>query len=409
MHFDIATIVLVTSMVFTTQTLVVFLQYRINKTYHGLGWWLAGAISLAAGFFLMQLVRSGSFRFLSAFGNPCVFTGLTLLGIGLNKFFGLKTNLRVSFTILVFSIIAYSMFLFRADGESVRSLLVALITSAISLKIAGTIFVKMKRHFALSAVFTAAVFLIYGLFQAFIVVVRLLSTENLSYQGSSPSPIIVIMFIVPMICSILWTSGFIIMVNQRLIAENHELFKELEREKKLAEYNAITDNLTSLANRRLFDDTLQVEFNRLKRCGKPLSLILLDIDFFKKYNDTYGHQAGDNCLRQIGSVLRTCVKRLSDTAARYGGEEFVIILPETDENGATALAEQICVSVKDLSLTHESSEVADRVTISAGVVTAIPSELNDPEHLLAAADAALYKAKNSGRDCIAVYRDNEAT
>lgn len=281
MHFDIATIVLVTSIIFITQTIVVFLQYKVNKTYHGLGWWLAGAIFLASGFFLMQMIRSEFFWILAVFGNPFVFTGLTLLGIGLGKFFGRERNPWFSFAMLFVFIGIYTVFILIPDSDSARSCIVAFVTSVISLRIAHTIFTEKKRHFMSSAVFTSTVFSAYGLFQALIVVVRVLSTESLSYHEPVPAPIIVIMFIVPMVCSVLWTAGFIIMVNQRLIAENSELFRQLEQEKFLAEHNALTDNLTSLANRRLFDETLQTEFNRLKRFVKPLSLIMLDIDYFK--------------------------------------------------------------------------------------------------------------------------------
>ncbi|NJL23419.1 MAG: PleD family two-component system response regulator [Leptolyngbyaceae cyanobacterium SM1_3_5] len=164
----------------------------------------------------------------------------------------------------------------------------------------------------------------------------------------------------------------------------------------LAELAAI-DSLTNLANRRSFDDRLDWEWQRLTRQQQPLSLILADIDFFKRYNDTYGHQAGDACLQQVAQVLRSSLKRPADLAARYGGEEFTIVLPNTNLGGAEQVAEQIREQVATLAIPHAQSD-RGHVTLSLGVACLIPQPDLEPIALLQMADQALYAAKSAGRD-----------
>jgi len=180
------------------------------------------------------------------------------------------------------------------------------------------------------------------------------------------------------------------------------LVQQLEIEKKAAQHNAITDSLTGLANRRYFDEALNLDFHRMKRSKSPLSLIMLDVDHFKKFNDHYGHVDGDDCLRKIGMVLTSLVGRVTDTVARYGGEEFVVILPDTEENGAASLAERIRLKVEELAIPHAASEVAKVLTITLGVVTVYSTDLSSPEQIISLADDALYRAKNEGRNRISI-------
>ncbi|QMS90530.1 PAS domain S-box protein [Nostoc edaphicum CCNP1411] len=161
---------------------------------------------------------------------------------------------------------------------------------------------------------------------------------------------------------------------------------------------ATLDGLTQIANRRRFDEYLETEWQRLKREQVPLSLILFDVDFFKLYNDSYGHLAGDDCLRQLASALKNIVKRPADLVARYGGEEFAVILPNTEIQGAIHLAQTIRQAVCDLAIPHTQSRVCDRVTVSLGVVSIVPNCEISPPDLINAADKALYIAKQQGRD-----------
>lgn len=160
------------------------------------------------------------------------------------------------------------------------------------------------------------------------------------------------------------------------------------------------DGLTGIANRRSFDEFLEKEWRRAIRenDNTEISLIMIDIDYFKLFNDNYGHQAGDDCLKNVAWTLNKCVHRASDLIARYGGEEFVCVLSNTPLDGAMTLAENMRLALEQAALKHEYSEVADIVSISLGVSVFTPSATNKPENLIKAADEALYQAKESGRN-----------
>lgn len=163
------------------------------------------------------------------------------------------------------------------------------------------------------------------------------------------------------------------------------------------------DALSGLANRRAFDDTLIIEWDRARREEQPLSLLFMDVDHFKLYNDTYGHAAGDDCLRQVAGAINKAVLRPADFTARYGGEEFVVLLPATDGHGAEEVAERILRTVDSLAIAHKRSLVSYHVTVSVGICTMLPSDSNSMALFVENADAALYKAKTSGRHCFKHY------
>lgn len=158
------------------------------------------------------------------------------------------------------------------------------------------------------------------------------------------------------------------------------------------------DSLTEVANRRRFDEYFHQEWQRMIRAQQPLSLILADLDYFKVYNDTYGHPAGDECLRQVAQAMQQAVKRATDLVARYGGEEFGVVLPYTDNEGAKQVASSIRAHVQALQIPHSGSTASKVVTLSLGVVTTMPTLISTPMDLLQAADQALYQAKQAGRD-----------
>jgi diguanylate cyclase (GGDEF)-like protein len=164
---------------------------------------------------------------------------------------------------------------------------------------------------------------------------------------------------------------------------------------------ASLDGLTGLANRRVFDETLIKEMKRAVRYQTPLSLVLLDIDFFKLYNDHYGHLQGDVCLKAVARVLAGQSRRPGDTVARYGGEEFVAILPETDAAGVAHFADMLLQAVRSMQEPHAASHVAPHVTVSIGTAVLDPVRDDAPEKLIARADAALYRAKQGGRNRVA--------
>ncbi len=164
------------------------------------------------------------------------------------------------------------------------------------------------------------------------------------------------------------------------------------------EFQASTDDLTGIANRRRFDRALEQEWVRHQRTELALSLLLIDADFFKNYNDVYGHLAGDDCLRSLAKVIQRCLRRPGDLVARFGGEEFAVILPGTGEEGASRVAEEIRLQLESLQIPHPCSSVSRNVTISIGATTSIPSSEESHLDFLAGADVALYRAKENGRD-----------
>lgn len=179
------------------------------------------------------------------------------------------------------------------------------------------------------------------------------------------------------------------------------LHRDLREANEQLKKIAFLDGLTQVANRRRFEAYLSHEWRRLARDQMPLSLILCDIDYFKKFNDVYGHQAGDGCLRQVAGAISRSVKRPADLVARYGGEEFAVILPGTDLAGAEKVAEDMRLAVRSHRIPHSGSEVEPFVTLSLGVATCHPTAHNCSAALVRRADEALYQAKREGRDRVA--------
>jgi len=196
--------------------------------------------------------------------------------------------------------------------------------------------------------------------------------------------------------------GFAITVRDITARKKMEL--ELQQANQELQILAHLDGLTKVANRRCFDAFLEKEWQRLYRSQQPLSLLILDVDYFKHYNDRYGHQQGDECLIQIAHVLQTTVSRPTDLMARYGGEEFALVLSETDQQGAIAIAQTIRDNVAALATQHCASNLKEIPTVSIGIACMIPKLEFTPDYLLNQADKALYLAKQQGRDQFCVAR-----
>jgi diguanylate cyclase (GGDEF)-like protein/PAS domain S-box-containing protein len=187
------------------------------------------------------------------------------------------------------------------------------------------------------------------------------------------------------------------------IAERKHAEEVLHLANKELERLATEDGLTKLSNRRRFDEYLEREWLRQTRNKRPISLILFDVDFFKNYNDLYGHQAGDLCLMMVAESIRKMMRRPGDLAARYGGEEFVVVVPETDSAGAWHVAENIRQELVRRQITHGRSTAAPYVTASCGLATIMPSAGIEPKVLIEMADQALYRAKQAGRNRTIIY------
>jgi diguanylate cyclase (GGDEF)-like protein len=189
--------------------------------------------------------------------------------------------------------------------------------------------------------------------------------------------------------------GFMFDISERKKTEAKlvDLQKELEA-------LSFKDGLTGVANRRMFDSVMEAEWINARRNTQPLSLIMLDIDYFKQYNDCYGHIQGDDCLKKVAQSLNTAGKRSSDFFARFGGEEFVLVLPETDAESAVKVAERCRKMIFKAQIPHEKSEISQLLTISIGVGTIVPTQADEPIRFIEEVDKRLYRAKQKGRNCI---------
>jgi diguanylate cyclase (GGDEF)-like protein len=187
-------------------------------------------------------------------------------------------------------------------------------------------------------------------------------------------------------------------INVKIVRARVNIHLTLKAQADLLRRWAYIDGLTGVHNRRYFDERLRTEWDRAVRNGSPFSVLMLDVDLFKRYNDHYGHQAGDDCLRQVASALALGLKRPADLLARYGGEEFVCLLPETDLHGAQQLANDLGARVANLHLEHAESSVAAFVTVSVGVCCKAAGMPGNAAELLRQADAQLYLAKERGRN-----------
>ncbi|WEJ61662.1 GGDEF domain-containing protein [Thiomicrorhabdus lithotrophica] len=223
---------------------------------------------------------------------------------------------------------------------------------------------------------TVAIGLIFSILFSIIVVLRIL---NIQFKLRS-------------------NSQELLLLNQNLEAQVNERTKELTELNALLKESSERDELTKLFNRRKFNEYINVEYNRANRDKGSFSLVLVDIDFFKQYNDGYGHQKGDECLVSVAAIMKGCLPRSTDFIARYGGEEFVMILPSTNAEGAIKVAECVRGNVLKASIPHEYSDTSADVTISLGVTTYLSGDLRSISEIIESADQALYKAKKGGRN-----------
>lgn len=248
-----------------------------------------------------------------------------------------------------------------------------------------------------------AVFITFPAFMLPVVACLLFALFQQADEGYLKIALLVIIFAIFMYeAGLRYHSQFVDFLKMRLTNENltNQLLTTNLKLKQMAD----TDGLTQIANRRTLNKMLIAEWNRHFRNQKELAYIFIDLDYFKHYNDNYGHDAGDECLITIAEILSTSVKRSSDIVARYGGEEFGIILPETDKDNALAIAEKIRNLIFNKKIPHKGSLISEYVTASMGIASVIPNEQNNEKSLCNSADKALYQAKNNGRNqCIASH------
>ncbi len=182
--------------------------------------------------------------------------------------------------------------------------------------------------------------------------------------------------------------------------------KQLKEANQRLAQMAVIDGLTGISNRRFFEEVIEKEWRRHKRSGISMALLMIDIDFFKAFNDTYGHQQGDECLKLIAQSLKASLDRSGDIVARYGGEEFVVVLPETDAGGAEKVCRKIQETISDLKIRHVASDAGETVTVSIGISAIIPKRKMRHEELVSMADNALYQAKQQGRNRYVFFEED---
>ncbi len=187
-------------------------------------------------------------------------------------------------------------------------------------------------------------------------------------------------------------------IRKAILRARVKIHLELKKERDFHARQALIDGLTGIANRRRFEEHLEVEMRRAHRNKSPIALIMLDIDFFKLFNDNYGHIAGDECLKQVASAVHGCMHRSHDLAARFGGEEFICVLPDTDKTGAQEMSKAILQAVRDLEIPHNFSRCEKILTVSIGCFTIVPSQGESIDDLVREADDLLYYSKQEGRN-----------
>ncbi len=384
------------------QAIVLHIQYKISPDFPCIKIWWLGSIAQAMGFTCILFLSNPSLYLLAVLANPLILLGHLIHNKGIAVFFDIKTKQGPYIVFFGVFLVAYFYFIVFNNSIVGRGVIVSLFLLLVLFSNAFRLFKNSKGVSSASVRLTAIIYALHGSFSTLYGINILFFSKIQSYDTFNQSFMMVGVFIVPIIANMLIVFGFILMVNQRLNSKNNILMDQLKLEKEIAEDNSLKDSLTGLMNRRYLDNILEKEFNRLKRSNARMSLIMLDIDYFKKYNDYYGHTSGDACLKQIGKILNSIVIRSGDTVARYGGEEFFVVLPETDEKGAMVIAKRIQAIIETLAIPHAYSSVSNSVTTSIGVVTIKPMLLKSPEEAIVLADKAMYLAKQKGRNQIYV-------
>ncbi|MBP6655396.1 MAG: diguanylate cyclase [Propionivibrio sp.] len=366
------------------------LLYRKEEGFrHALALFLGGQILNAIGMVLISLRGEIPILVSAQLGNIVVYGGIALQMFAFTLVCKSRFQFKAAFAVifLVGALLFLSIDLLLSDQTPTRahyvlvsSLVVGCLYGLGGMGLLGAHYSSLLRK-VLAAIFIVLALFYFG---------RVYLAQAYGMAIFTPHPVQSLTFVVLLVASIVCGLGFLLVAHE-----------ESDQALRLA---AITDPLTKLDNRRRFNEVLNNEYFRLKRSGAQLSLIMIDVDHFKRFNDRYGHVQGDECLRRVGQAIKSAVCRASDAAARFGGEEFVVVAPETDTAGALALAENIRQALEGLAIPHDGNSAASCVTASLGVVTRYVSELKTPEALVDLADQALYRAKQAGRNRTEVMR-----
>ena len=370
--------------------IVMAVAWRTQKTYPGFGRWTASKLPHALGWLLVGL-RGLIPDWASVFvANGLLFLAPLLLYEGIRQFRGKPHHSRLHYALMVVLLGVFVYCTWLHPNVNVRLLTIAAFTALVITRCAYALVVDVPRELRPSFWFTAIMFGVYDL----VLLLRLATAASLP---SLPGPFSAdmwqsLVFLATIVMPIGWTFGFFMMTNERLTIELRQAELGLRA-------MAATDSLTGTLNRRAFLETSARELERGRRNGQSMLLLIFDIDHFKEYNDTYGHQAGDEILCKIVSACRLTLRAV-DVLARWGGDEFVILLPDTDQPGGLFVAEKIRRAIAELSLPPGNATGQAYTTISVGGALWLPAE--ESEAVLRRADQALYQAKERGRNCAVI-------
>lgn len=393
---DVRTMLLVGALVCLTIAGMMVHYSIARKTYPGFHHWTAGIVGAGVGAVLVFLRGILPDFITIIFGNALIAAMPLLLTVGLVKFLDVKWKLK-PLNICIY-IVFVLIFIWATYVQPSLFARIAILCLVITIFFGEALYVAAKylakalgeqdRLLLVSISFSIAA----SLFRLVITLLHHDAIFFLEHAGiwQCVSILMTILGVVGVACSV-------------LILNSHRIEYDLKKATTQIEKLANMDGLTNLFNRRYFDHKLQQEFKRLQRGSQPLSLILADIDFFKMYNDTYGHQAGDDCIKGVAAAFRQAAGRVSDIAARYGGEEFVLLLPNTDVQGAKKVANELKKTVASLAIPHKASTASDVVSLSIGIATVYPERSDSPDLLVKNADLALYKSKWNGRNQIHLH------
>ncbi|WP_421902538.1 diguanylate cyclase domain-containing protein [Maridesulfovibrio sp.] len=395
-YLDMRTMLRVGAMTCLTLALIMTYYSLARRTYHGFQYWTAGFLCIGIGAVLVSM-RNILPSFVSiVLGNVLVVMMPFLLLYGLEIFLNTKRRLtKLNTATIVVFVTSFIWWTYITPNLHARIICISIVMTFL---FAQSLFISI-RHIPSTLgnqewSFVVAL-MISTLSSAFRATITSLSMNKVEFINNtnafqSSALLLIILSVSSCACSI-------------LILNSYRIENDLKDAKNKIEGLVNIDALCKIYNRRFFNKTIEQEFKRHQRSTMPLSLLMLDVDCFKLYNDTYGHQAGDQCLERIASVLSNSVGRPSDITARYGGEEFVVLLPNTDSAGAQKIAQTIQREIENVAIPHKGSTVADTITLSIGIATTIPDRSASPELLIKQADHSLYKGKQNGKNQIIAY------
>lgn len=396
-HLDIATLIVCMCGILFVNSLTTYVLHRLHPELRGPAFWASG-FTLCFLAFVLIILRADLPSLLSVLvANTLLIIGVALYYFGMCRFVDVRPQYGLLGVVLVATFVPFVLWYNSPEHLTER-----IIASCGGLSI---VYGMTAWSCALAQGKKSNVRnLVAGIF-AFLSVINMIRalTVNISLIGSNVffSGINTELFYMAITLSlVMLVVGFALMISEKLRFELANRVTELKVAHDALEELSLTDALTGLANRRRFDEVLNAECRRMHRSHDPISLLMIDVDYFKSFNDTYGHLEGDECLRIVSEVIKKVVKRPQDLAARYGGEEFSCILPETDQKAAIAIAHTIKDRIAAVEMLHGSSSVSDYVTVSLGVATIVCSDGFSPEHIVKIADEHLYWAKDNGRNCV---------